>query len=765
MSSPRMCSAGGSCRPTSRSVPPSATPTPASPPPCCSPRTGSAGGSRIQAGRRRATHPPEREPGRAAVRHGKRRAHARAHRGAALSPPLCALRVAQQPDAARRPPRPPLWAAQPQPRGLSARVREPHDPHRLSQHAFLRGRGDDAERPHDRARRVRPLAAEPAAKEPGHVLDRLHDVLQRRPHTDVPTGGPDAPHAGHPVGADRPRRHHDDQPHHHADRLQRGAGIARRGGTAGRRERLDDPLQDLSAALVAGRRRDDPLLRRRPLELVLPRDGVSANARALSAAARSPGDPHLEQRPEHDDRRLERRRICHRRNDQVRDDHRRDRPDPARLPIPAAVLREGRDDRSDQRVSAALLRAVGDGLADDTRALQAAIDETARRGGGTVRIPAGRYVTGSLVLRDDITLHLEAGSVLLGSLDPAAYPLVEARWEGRHQVTHAPLVGGKGLRNVASTRRGTIDGRGAPWWAKHRQKALEHPRPRLISFSDSSNILVEGITATNSPAWTINPVRCENVAVRNVTIFNPPDSPNTDGINPDSCRDVRISDCHIDVGDDCITLKSGIETEDPDKRGPCENIAISNCTMAHGHGGVVIGSETSGDVRNVVIANCIFTGTERGIRIKTRRGRGGVVEDVRATNIIMRDVLVPFTMNLYYNAHAKGDAVVADRGPRPVDEGTPRVRRIRFGEITARDAHYAAAFLWGLPEMPIEDVAFSDVTDVMSEDAREGIPEHADGLEPMRRAGFFARNMRGLRLDRVDISGQAGEPFLLRDVT
>ena len=416
-------------------------------------------------------------------------------------------------------------------------------------------------------------------------------------------------------------------------------------------------------------------------------------------------------------------------------------------------------------MSAALLRAVGDGLANDTRALQAAIDETARRGGGTVRIPAGRYVTGSVVLRDDITLHLEAGAVLLGSLDPGEYPPVEARWEGRHQVTHAPLIGGKGLRNVAITGRGTIDGRGAPWWAKHRQKTLEHPRPRLISFSDSSNVLVEGITATNSPAWTINPVRCENVTVTRVTIFNPPDSPNTDGINPDSCRDVRISDCHIDVGDDCITLKSGIETEDPDKRGPCENIAISNCTMAHGHGGVVIGSETSGDVRNVVIANCIFTGTERGIRIKTRRGRGGVVEDVRATNIIMRDVLVPFTMNLYYNAHAKGDPVVADRGPRPVDEGTPRVRRIRFGEITARDAHHAAAFLWGLPEMPIEDVAFSDVTVVMSEDAREGIPEHADGLEPMRRAGFFARNMRGLRLDRVDISGQAGEPFLLRDVT
>src|SRR5207245_3333293 len=150
----------------------------------------------------------------------------------------------------------------------------------------------------------------------------------------------------------------------------------------------------------------------------------------------------------------------------------------------------------------------------------------------------------------------------------------------------------------------------------------------------------------NSPAWTINPVRCENVTVHRVTIKNPADSPNTDGINPDSCRYVHISDCHIDVGDDCITIKSGIETEAEDKRGPCENITITNCTMAHGHGAVVLGSEMSGDVRNVVISNCVFSETECGIRIKTRRGRGGVIEDVRVSNIVMSDVLLPFSVNL-----------------------------------------------------------------------------------------------------------------------
>ena len=130
-------------------------------------------------------------------------------------------------------------------------------------------------------------------------------------------------------------------------------------------------------------------------------------------------------------------------------------------------------------------------------------------------------------------------------------------------------------------------------------------------------------------------------------------------------RNVHISDCHISVGDDCITIKSGIETEAPEKRGPCENITITNCTMAHGHGGVVLGSEMSGGIRNVTISNCIFVGTENGLRIKTRRGRGGVIEDVRASNIVMRDVLMPFTANLYYSDKRQGDPVVADapRGP------------------------------------------------------------------------------------------------------
>jgi polygalacturonase len=407
--------------------------------------------------------------------------------------------------------------------------------------------------------------------------------------------------------------------------------------------------------------------------------------------------------------------------------------------------------------------AVGDGQTLDTRAIQVAIDACARAGGGTVFVPAGKYVTGSISLRDDITLYLDAGATLLGSENPADYPIIAARWEGAEQKTYAPLITGDGSRNIAVAGRGTIDGRGALWWKMHREKTLDYPRPRLISFTNCANIVIEGITATNSPSWTINPVRCENVMVDKVTIINPPDTPNTDGINPDSCRNVHISNCHVDVGDDCVTIKSGTEVAGRENLSPCENITITNCTMVHGHGGVVIGSEMSGSVRNVVISNCVFMGTDRGIRLKARRGRGGVVEDIRVTNIVMQDVLCPFTMNLYYHIGMKGNKDIADKRPQPVTEGTPRFRRIHFSHITVRNAQYAAGFLYGLPEMPVEDISFSDISISMSPNAQAGAPDMADDIEPMQRTGFFVRNARGLRLHNVEVANQFGPALMIAD--
>jgi polygalacturonase len=253
--------------------------------------------------------------------------------------------------------------------------------------------------------------------------------------------------------------------------------------------------------------------------------------------------------------------------------------------------------------------------------------------------------------------------------------------------------------------------------------------------------------------------------VDKLTIHNPPHSPNTDGINPESCRDVHISNCHIDVGDDCITLKSGTEDEARELLKPCENITVANCTMVHGHGGVVIGSEMSGGVRYVVISNCVFQGTDRGIRLKSRRGRGGVVEDLRVSNVVMVDVLCPFIMNLYYGCGAWGAQRISDKAPWPVDEGTPRFRRIHMSHITARRVQYAAAFLYGLAEMPIEDVSFEDVTISMDPDAEPGHPAMAPDMPPMQRAGFYANNVRGLRLRDVEISEHLGPPLTAENVS
>ena len=410
-----------------------------------------------------------------------------------------------------------------------------------------------------------------------------------------------------------------------------------------------------------------------------------------------------------------------------------------------------------------LFGARGDGRTLDTQALQATLDACSQGGGGTIFVPAGQYLTGTIFFHDNISLYLDAGATLLGSQEPDDYPILPNRWEGSEQPTHAPLIAGSHLKNIALLGRGSIDGRGSFWWEAFKERRLAHPRPRLIGFSDCTNVRIEGITLLNSPSWTVNPVRCENVTIHGLIIINPPDSPNTDGINPDSCRLVRISDCYVSVGDDCITIKAGTQHEHPKLRAACRDIVITNCTLERGHGGVVIGSEMSGDVRNVAISNCVFIGTDRGIRLKSRRGRGGVVEDVRASNLVMNDVLCPFTMNLYYHGGARGDPLIVDKKHHPVNEGTPRFRRIHISHVSAVGVKIAAGFLYGLAEMPLEDISFNDVLISLSPSAEPGYPEMADDIPSISRAGFFVRNARRIRFEHVEISGQIGPAFDMDD--
>jgi polygalacturonase len=390
-----------------------------------------------------------------------------------------------------------------------------------------------------------------------------------------------------------------------------------------------------------------------------------------------------------------------------------------------------------------------------TGAIQNAIDTCAARGGGTLIFPPGLYLSGALWLRDNITLHLESGAVLQAASEVSHFPIWTPQWD--RTPTHAALINAEGLHNITLTGRGTIDGAGSRWWDLHHQGKLTHDRPRLVRFIDCRNVLIENLTLTQSPFWTLKPTACEDITLRGVIIRNPPDSPNTDGINPDSCRNVHISDCHVDVGDDCITIKSGSENDGRLQRRPCENIVITNCTMIHGHGGVVIGSEMSGSVRNVAISNCAFVGTDRGIRIKSRRGRGGVVEDVRVSNIVMDQVLCPIVINLFYGCGAWKDPKVTDSSAQPVTDGTPRFRRLRFSGISARRVKYSAAHVVGLPEMFVQDVTFNDIAiDLDPENAQAGQSAMAPNQPDLCRAGFVLRNVEKVRLSNISITNQLG---------
>jgi hypothetical protein len=368
-----------------------------------------------------------------------------------------------------------------------------------------------------------------------------------------------------------------------------------------------------------------------------------------------------------------------------------------------------------------------DSSAKATAAIAKAIDAASKAGGGTVYFPAGKYLTGPIHLKSNIVIDIDAGAELHFSDDFDDYlPMVESRYEGVDLFSFSPLFYAYKAENITIKGRGKINGHGKKWWDYVLNFPKDQPRnkwqllfdklnknmlmpddtaqlkrsflrPPFIQPMYCKNILIEGITITNSPFWTINPEFCENITVNGVTIDNP-HSPNTDGINAESCKYVHVSNCHISVGDDCITIKSGKDVPGRAKNMPAENYTITNCTMLNGHGGVVIGSEMSGGVKKVVITNCVFDGTDRGIRIKTTRGRGGMVEDIRVDNIVMKNI--------------KEQAIVLDMQytrmpPEPVGERTPQFRNIRLSNITAYTKQ--AMYINGLDEMPVQEISLNDI--------------------------------------------------------
>ena len=406
--------------------------------------------------------------------------------------------------------------------------------------------------------------------------------------------------------------------------------------------------------------------------------------------------------------------------------------------------------------------AVGDGATTNTAAIQKAVDACAAAGGGRVVVPAGVFVSGPIFLKSHVEFHLVAGAVLRGSPTIADYPLLDCQARGYHidRWWHASLLTGTNLENVAITGRGTIDGRGEVWWKAKEAGQLKFIRPMTVFLFDCERVRVDGVRVMDSPSWTTVSILCRNMTFHDLTIRNPfKPYHNCDGINFVSCRNVRISNCSIDTGDDGITLKSlpdfGMVTGDMVKKGdiavdyskpriPCEDFTITNCVVEHAHSGVGIWAEVIGGMRNIVVSNCVFDGTRVGIKIARWPPPGGFMKDIRVSNIVMRRVEVPLEVSSFADPKAIG--------PGPDRETTPEISNIHISDITATKARVACQ-AHGLPKMPLRDVSFSririeadrgfevrDAENILLDDVTVSCPGPA----------VMARDVKGLEIRRLD---------------
>lgn len=420
--------------------------------------------------------------------------------------------------------------------------------------------------------------------------------------------------------------------------------------------------------------------------------------------------------------------------------------------------------------------ARGDGRHDDTAALQAAI--AACPPGGTVAIPEGNWLSAPLFLKSDLHVEFARGARLVGHPDIARWPVIPGivrgasgepdlylgSWEGTPEDCHAALLTGVGVSGVTLHGEGEVDGNASfeTWWSRPKARFAGW-RPRLVHFMHSRDIAIEGLTLRNSPSWTVHPYACRGVTVVNARVTAPEDSPNTDGVNPESCEDVTIAGVHFSTGDDCIALKSGkawVAERDPR---PTRNVRISNCLMEKGHGAVVIGSEMSGGVTDVDIRDCVFEGTDRGLRVKTRRGRGqhAIVDRISMRGVRMRGVGVPFVVNAFYWCDPDGKSLeVGDRHARPVDTGTPTLGRFELTDIVSEGTRFSAGFVLGLPERPIQSITLDRYTVHFDADAVPGEPDMAEGIVPVARQGFLVQNVASLVCTDVSLDGAEGPAWL-----
>ena len=445
---------------------------------------------------------------------------------------------------------------------------------------------------------------------------------------------------------------------------------------------------------------------------------------------------------------------------------------------------------------------VGDGMTLNTKAFEAAMNKLSAQGGGTLLVPFGVWFTGPIVFQSNINLHLEKGALVLFTPDFDAYPLIKTSFEGQETRRCQSPISGKDLQNIAITGEGAINGSGEAWRPVKKGKMTEGQwktilksggflktpdywfptakalkgeklneqniskadfteaqwdsikdfmRPVMVSLTNCKNVLLQGVLFENSPSWNIHPLMCENVIVDGVFIRNPAYAQNGDGLDLESCKNAIVVNSTLDVGDDAICLKSGKDAEGRKRGRPTENVIVDNCKVFKGHGGFVVGSEMSGGVRNISVSNCKFMGTDVGLRFKSTRGRGGVVENIYINNISMFDIVTDsFLFDLYYGGKSASESLEDgdENNAKPemmvADETTPVFRNIYVKNIVSRNAR-RAMFFNGLPEMNITGI-------------------HVENAEISSLLGAEISESDGITLKNIHIESKQGSALILNNV-
>lgn len=378
-------------------------------------------------------------------------------------------------------------------------------------------------------------------------------------------------------------------------------------------------------------------------------------------------------------------------------------------------------------------------------AIDSAIDATQPAKVTELVFPPGIYKTGPITLHSNLIITLEEGAVIQFIPDPALYSPIWTRWEGIECYAMHPLVYANDASNITVRGKGVIDGAGKWWWDTFRhieeidrttpcepwelalaalnpdyqsrpgggaRPQTQFLRPPLMQFWKCNNINLQDFTLQNSPFWTLHTVYSKDIVISGMSILNPADAINTDAIDLDSSQDVLIENCLFDVGDDAITLKSGSGLDGLRINIPTKNVVARNCRILASHGGIAIGSETAGGIENVSVSDCVFEGTQRAIRLKSRRGRGGVIKNIALHNLQMDGCWCPIVIGQYFAPGVlpeERETTLSEK-PQPITPMTPFIKDIEITDVVATNIRSTAAFIVGLPEAPIENVLIRNFT-------------------------------------------------------